>query len=146
MELARIKVFLILRKNRMYSSKGSCRRGHSSTEAKCESIEGQAKTHRSANCRPLEGRRVLPPVQGIHRPSQSCRSGFRQKIQRKAFSGMFRSLRFAARLGQAVAQDAGHQQAALLEMVRRRQTERLLQLCRPPSRQAQKQSRANLRP
>src|SRR5207253_3063623 len=120
------------RHNVFRSSKGSCRRGHSSTEAKCERTEGQAKAYRSANRRSLEGRRVLSTSQGIHRPGESCRSCVRQEIQRKAFSGMLRPLRFPPRLGQALAQDTGHEQPALLEMVRRRKTQRLLQLRRPP--------------
>src|SRR5437016_12823950 len=118
----------LLRNDRTHSSKGSCRRGHRSTEAKRERTEGQAETHRSANRRPLEGGRILPPSQGIHCPGESCRSRLRQEIQRKEFSAMLRPLCFPARLGQTLAQDTGHEQPALLEMVRRRQTQRLLQL------------------
>src|SRR5437762_3987919 len=58
---------------------------------------------------------------------------------------MFRSLRFPARLGQAVAENARCQQSSFLEMVRRRQTQRLLQLRGPPPREAQEQSGLDLR-
>ena len=47
---------------------------------------------------------------------------------------------------QLLAHDARHQQSAVLEMVRRRQAQRLLQLRRSPSREAQEQGGADLRP
>src|SRR5437660_11263310 len=62
----------LLRNKRIHSSKGTCRRGHRSTKAQCQRTEGQAKAHRSANRRPLEGRRILPPSQGVCRPGKPC--------------------------------------------------------------------------
>src|SRR5438477_12921155 len=53
---------------------------------------------------------------------------------------MFRSLRFPARLVQAVAENARCKQSAFLEMVRWGQAQRLLQLRGPPLREEQEQS------
>src|SRR6266704_554554 len=116
----------LLHINRTHSSKGSCRRGHSSTEVKRENTKAQTKAYGSADRGPLEGGRVLPPSQGIYRSSQSRRSRLCQEIQREKFPQMLRPLRLPYRLAPALAQNAGHEQSALLEMVRRRQTQRLL--------------------
>ena len=61
-----------------------------------------------------------------------------EKFSEEAFPRMFSRIRRAASLGQVLAHHARHQRSALLEVVRRRQAERLLQLRRSPPRKAQK--------
>src|SRR5258707_2672943 len=56
---------------------------------------------------------------------------------------MLPRLRRTPALGSVLAHHAGRQQSTVLEMVCRRQNQRLLQLRRPPSRAIQKQSGAD---
>src|SRR5207302_9821831 len=93
---------------------------------------------RSSNRRPLERRGIFPSDEAIQIPSQSLRPILRQKILREKFSAMLRPLRQSPRLGQEMEENPRHLASSLLEMVRRRQTQCLLQLRRSPSRPEQK--------
>src|SRR5262249_57336179 len=89
-------------------------------------VEGK----RSADCGALEGRRSLSSHREIHRLGQSERSQLCGAIRRKEFPGVFSRLRRSAGLGSLLAYHPRHQQPPFLEVVRRRQAERLLQLRR----------------
>ncbi len=60
------------------------------------------------------------------------RPGDLRAVQRGALPGVLQGVRRPAHLGRLLAHDPGHQQPAVLEVVRRRQAQRLLQLRRPP--------------
>src|SRR5207249_2076002 len=70
-------------------------------------------------------------------PAVRARIAVLGKIVSRVLSGICGS----AALGSVLAHDIGDEPSAVLEMVRGRQAERLLQLRRPASRQVQKQSR-----
>ena len=101
---------------------------------------------RSPNRRPLERRNPLPPFPQIHRPSQPKRPRFRSPIRRKKFPRMLPQLRRTPPLGPLLAHHARHQRPAVLEVVCRRQAQRLLQLRGPPPGPTQKQGCPDLRP
>src|SRR5205085_1145096 len=100
--------------------------------------EGRGK--RSADCSPLEGRRVRPSAGRVRRTGESCGPGDCGTLLGKTFSRMLSGICGSAALGSVLAHDIGDEPAAVLEMVRGRQAERLLQLRRPASRKVQKQS------
>src|ERR1035438_1230787 len=74
---------------------------------------------------------------------RSCwkdRSRRQRTLQREKFPGMFPGVRRSAELGQVLGHYARYQRSAILEVVRGRQDQRLVQLRGPASRQVQEQS------
>ena len=86
---------------------------------------------RGADRRPLARGGVLLPAREVHRAGERGRPGHPRAVQRGALPGVLQGVRGPAHLGCLLAHDAGHQQPAVLEVVRRRPAERLLQLRRP---------------
>ena len=74
---------------------------------------------------------LIQPTAGIHRPGQHDRPGHLRAVQPGRLPRVLQGVRRPARLGRVLAHDARHQQPAVLEVVRRRQAQRLLQLRRP---------------
>src|SRR6266496_4992322 len=75
---------------------------------------------------------LLLPASEVHRPGERKRPGHLRAVRRGALPRVLQGIRGSARLGHLLAHDAGQQQPAVLEVVRWRPTERLLQLHRPP--------------
>ena len=107
--------------------------------APAETTEAQIAVHWKEE----EYIRPSPPV---HRAGQPDRPRGQRAVRGEELPGVLRGIRRPARLGPALAHDAGHEQPAVLEMVRRRQAQRLLQLRRPASGEVQEQGGADLRP
>ena len=92
----------------------------------------------------LEGGGVLPTSCEVHRTGKRGRPGYLRTLQRGALPRLLQGVRGSAHVGCLLAHDAGHQQPAVLEVVRRRPTERLLQLRRPPPGDEPQQGGAHL--
>ena len=67
----------------------------------------------------------------VHRPGQRERSGHPGPVRGENFPECFKEYADLLELGPVLAHHAGHQQRALLEVVRRRPAQRQLQLRRP---------------
>jgi len=104
----------------------------------------EARPDRSADRCPLEGRSLHPASRAIHRSGQSQRQLRLERFSEKNFPECFREYAELLHWDQY-----WHTRwtpiIRLLEVVRRRPLERGLQLRGSPSRQIQKQSRADLR-
>src|SRR5574337_767450 len=102
---------------------------------------GQRGTDRGA----LEGGRVFPPCEEIHRAGQRAGSRYPQTLCHRELSRLFSGVRRPADLVGALQEGARHRQTAFLEMVRGRQAQCLLQLRGPSPRAVPQQGGVYLR-
>src|SRR5215216_6651619 len=86
---------------------------------------------RGADRRSLARGGLLPRSCKVHRTGKRHRPRHLRTVQRGALPRVLQGVRGPARLGRLLAYDPGHQQPAVLEVVRGRPAERLLQLRRP---------------
>ena len=101
---------------------------------------------RGGDRRPLERGKHLSALRKVYRPGQPHRPRDHGTLQPRPLSGVLPGVRRSAQLGSVLAHHAGHHRRAVLEVVRGRQAQRVLQLRGPASRAVQEQGRVHLRP
>ena len=116
-----------------------------------EDVQGQAaedigifRVFRGNDRRSLARGRLYSAAAEIHRPGERLGPGHPGPLRGRELPGVLQGIRRPAALGRVLAHHPGHQQPAVLEVVRRRQAERQLQLRRPAPGQGPEQGRADL--